>query len=82
MGPMKGASMRGKRGDQIVVDGTHLGEPAREGQILEVRGDPDDEHYLVRWDDTGHETLFYPGPTSHTLKPGGKRRSGTTETAP
>jgi hypothetical protein len=25
------------------------------------------EHYMVRWDDNGHETLFFAGPTSHVL---------------
>ena len=33
------------------------------------------EHYIVRWDDTGHESLFYPGPTSHALH----TRTGSAE---
>jgi hypothetical protein len=32
-----------------------------------VRVDDGREHYVIRWDDTGHETLFFPGPTSHVL---------------
>ena len=54
-------------GDELVVDSLHAGEAPRKGEILEVRVDDRREHYLIRWDDTGHETLFFPGPTSHVL---------------
>jgi hypothetical protein len=59
--------MQSEVGDELVVDSLHIGEPARKGEILEVRADDGREHYMVRWDDTGHETLFFPGPTSHVL---------------
>ncbi|MGD9750196.1 MAG: DUF1918 domain-containing protein [Acidimicrobiia bacterium] len=57
-------------GDQLVVDGVHLTEPARKGEILEVL-DPESDapHYRVRWDD-GRVTIFYPGSTSHAVHPG------------
>ena len=58
-------------GDEIIVDPIRTGEPARKGEILEVKGDPGHEHYLVRWDDNGHETVFFPGSTSHAIHPGG-----------
>lgn len=54
-------------GDELIVDSLHVGEPARKGEILEVRVDHGRTHYMIRWDDTGHETLFFPGPTSHVL---------------
>jgi hypothetical protein len=41
-----------------------------------VRVDRGHEHYIVRWDDNGHESLFYPGPTSHVLH----TRTGSAET--
>jgi hypothetical protein len=47
-------------GDQIVIHGHRLGEPARTGEILEVLAAAGNEHYRVRWDD-GREALFYPG---------------------
>jgi Domain of unknown function (DUF1918) len=60
--------MQSEIGDELVVGGLHVGEPPREGEILEVRVDNGREHYVIRWDDTGHETLFFPGPTSHVLR--------------
>jgi Domain of unknown function (DUF1918) len=60
--------MQPEVGDEFVVDSLHVNEPARKGEILEVRIDDSGEHYVIRWDDTGHETLFFPGPTSHVLR--------------
>jgi hypothetical protein len=53
--------MHAKPGDQIVVKGHHIGEPDRKGEVLEARGPDSSGPYLVRWDDTGHVTLLYPG---------------------
>ena len=39
----------------------------REGEVLEVLSAGGVVHYHVRWDD-GHETLFYPGSTTHTVR--------------
>ncbi len=54
-----GKESRAEAGDVIVIEGHHLGESRRTGEILEVLGEPGYEHYLVRWDD-GRETVFYP----------------------
>jgi hypothetical protein len=48
-------------GDRIIVRGHHVGQPVRACQVLEVRGSGGGAPYLVRWDDIGHETLFFPG---------------------
>ena len=48
-------------GDRIVIKGHRVGEPERDGQILEVHGDDGAPPYVVRWDDDGHEVLFFPG---------------------
>jgi hypothetical protein len=48
-------------GDQLVVHSTHVGEPVREGEILEVHGPEGGPPFLVRWSDTGHEALIFPG---------------------
>jgi hypothetical protein len=47
-------------GERMVIMGHHVGEPDRNAEIIEVRpgGGPP---YMVRWDDTGHEALFFPG---------------------
>jgi Domain of unknown function (DUF1918) len=44
-------------GDLVVVHGHRLGESSRTGQILEVLGTPEHEHYRVQWED-GHESVF------------------------
>ena len=54
--------MQAMVGDRIVIKGHHIGEPDRDGEVLEVRGSGGAPPYLVRWGDTGHETLFFPGP--------------------
>jgi Domain of unknown function (DUF1918) len=61
--------MDAKIGDEIVVDGVHTGDEPREGEILEVLTAGDVVHYLVRWDD-GHESIFYPSSTAHTVRVG------------
>ena len=48
-------------GDKIVIKGHHLGEPDRDCVVLEVRGQDGGPPYRVRWGDTGHESLFFPG---------------------
>ena len=45
-------------GDSIEARGVH-GEPARRGQIVELLGDGEHEHYRVRWDER-HESILYP----------------------
>jgi len=53
--------MQAHPGDQVVVKGHHIGDPDRKGQVLEARGPDFTAPFLVRWDDTGHETLLFPG---------------------
>lgn len=49
-------------GDQLLVHSRHVGGPVRDGEILEVHHPDGSPPYLVRWSDTGHETLVFPGP--------------------
>ena len=58
--------MHAKPGDEIVVDAVNLGDPKREGEILEVTTRGGVTHYQVRWDD-GHESMFFPGSTTHVV---------------
>ena len=53
--------MQAHKGDQLVIKGHHVDDPVRKGEVLEARGPDDTQPFLVRWDDTGHKTLFYPG---------------------
>jgi len=52
-------------GDRIIVASATLSAPARDGEILDVRGSNGEPPYLVRWSDTGRESLFFPGPDVH-----------------
>jgi hypothetical protein len=56
--------MRAAIGDRIVVMGRHVGDPNRQGVILAVEGQDGSPPYRVRWDATGHEGVFFPGPDS------------------
>ncbi len=51
--------MPGTAGDRIIVESQKVGQPPREGVILEVVESPTGPRYTVRWDD-GHETTFWP----------------------
>ena len=58
--------MTGKVGDEFVIEGHHVGEPERKGEILEVLTDGDVTRFRVRWDD-GVEGIFYPGVDAHII---------------
>jgi hypothetical protein len=53
--------MRANVGDRIVIKGHRVGEHDRDCEVLEVHGTDGGAPYLVRWGDTGHESLFFPG---------------------
>jgi uncharacterized protein DUF1918 len=48
--------MPAKQGDQIVIDTTTLDALRRQGEVIEVIGQGDREHYRIRWED-GHESV-------------------------
>ncbi len=53
--------MQARAGDQVVVKGHRIGEADRKGEVLEARGPDSSGPFLVRWDDSGHATLLFPG---------------------
>jgi hypothetical protein len=53
--------MRANVGDRIIISGHHVGEPERDCEVLEVRGEDGAPPYVVRWGDTGHTAYFFPG---------------------
>ncbi|HEU5484821.1 MAG TPA: dsRBD fold-containing protein [Microlunatus sp.] len=69
--------MRASVGDRMVVAGAVLGAPVRDGEIVEVRDRDGGPPFLVRWSDTGRESLFFPGPDSHV-----DHHTSTAETEP
>ncbi len=54
--------MKASVGDRIVIAAPTLGQPVRDGEVLEVRGSGGTPPYLVQWSDDGRQTLFFPGP--------------------
>ena len=53
-------------GDEIVVDGRHINDPPRRGEIVEIMTSDGREHYRVRWLD-GSDSLFFPGSDAHVV---------------
>ena len=62
--------MRGRVGDRIIVESEQVGQPPREGEILEVIEGATGARYCVRWSD-GHESVFTPAVGSATVVPKG-----------
>lgn len=54
--------MKAAIGDRILVRSLHIDEPVRDGEIVEVHSADGSPPYVVRWSDTGHVALFFPGP--------------------
>lgn len=53
--------MNARVGDHVLVKSSTVGRPPRGGEILKVLSADGTPPYLVRWSDTGHEALYYPG---------------------
>jgi hypothetical protein len=65
--------MIGKIGDRIVIESEKVGQPAREGEILEVTESSYGATYLVRWDD-GHESSLRPAAGSARIVSTSRKR--------
>lgn len=53
--------LRARVGDRLVIRRHHVGEPDREAEILEIRGEGGRPPYVVRWADDGRVGYFLPG---------------------
>ncbi|MER7281892.1 DUF1918 domain-containing protein [Dactylosporangium sp. NPDC000244] len=63
-------------GDKLIEEGTRVGDHRRIGVITEVRRDDGTPPYKVRWLDTGHEALVFPGPDARIETAGASDRPG------
>ncbi|HKF15685.1 MAG TPA: DUF1918 domain-containing protein [Candidatus Dormibacteraeota bacterium] len=72
-----GRKMEVKVGDRIGVESKRVGQPMREGVILEVLSSASSIHYRVRWAD-GHESVFFPSAGSLSIIPGGEERQASS----
>ena len=59
--PPWAGGLRAEPGDRLVIRGHEIGEVERDAEVLEANGTDGGAPFLVRWEDTGHETLLYPG---------------------
>lgn len=57
--------MHASVGDRLVVRSQHVDGPVRDAEILEVLHAGGEPPYRVRWSDTGHEALVFPGPDAY-----------------
>ena len=58
--------MKATAGDWLMVEGNHLSDPKRHGQILEVHSTDGSPPYLVRWKDDPYSVdLFDQFHTTH-----------------
>ena len=59
--------MHASTGDRIVIESRYVGQPRRQGEVIEVApGSGGPEHYRVRWDD-GHESTYFPSSDCHVV---------------
>jgi hypothetical protein len=65
--------MTGKIGDRVVLESERVGQPIREGEILEVIQGTTSVRYRVRWAD-GHESVFTPSVGSAQIIPAKKSK--------
>lgn len=68
-------------GDELIIDGHRVGEAARHGEVVEVRGADGGPPYVVRWDESGRTTLLFPGPDCRVKHLGEGTDTGTTSDA-
>ena len=53
--------MHASVGDRIIIKGHRVDEPDRDCEVLAVPDPDGGSPYRVRWGDSGHEALFFPG---------------------
>jgi hypothetical protein len=63
-------------GDEIIVEGTKVGQGRRRGQVTEVLTGLRGEYYRVRWED-GRETVFFPSSDARVVTDGDRESLGS-----
>lgn len=65
--------MKGSVGDRLILESERVGQPNREGEILDLRPVGDVVRYRVRWAD-GHESTIMPTAGSVRIVSTGKTK--------
>jgi uncharacterized protein DUF1918/uncharacterized protein DUF1876 len=68
--------MKAAVGDRIAIMSRHLDEAVREGEIVGVNGADGGPPYVVRWLDTGHVGVLFPGPDARVVHSESKAQAG------
>jgi hypothetical protein len=68
--------MSASPGDRLVIRGHYVGEPVRDGEIVEILGEDGGPPYVVCWSDNGHVSRIYPGSDAYVehLRPAREAR--------
>jgi hypothetical protein len=74
--------MKANIGDRLIMEGTHVGDRRRIGVIIETRHDDGTPPYTVRWLDSGHEALVFPGPDARIEPAGGATEDANESASP
>ena len=65
--------LRARAGDRLVIRGHRVGEPERDGEVLEALGEEGTAPFRVCWSDTGAETLLFPGSDAYVERLAARR---------
>ena len=63
--------MFAKVGDRILVRGHRMGQPDRHCVVLEVQHEHGEPPYVVQWDDSDRQDLYFPGSDATVVSSGG-----------
>ncbi|MFI5034622.1 MAG: DUF1918 domain-containing protein [Acidimicrobiales bacterium] len=64
--------MFAKVGDRIVVRGHRMGQVDRRCLVLEVRDEHGEPPYVVQWDGSDHQDIYFPGSDATVISDEGK----------
>lgn len=59
--------MKAHVGDKVMIRGHSVGRHERQGRVVEVRGAEGEGPFVIEWDDTEGEHLFWPGSDAEVL---------------
>ena len=74
-------AMKASEGDRLVLASSVVDGAVRDGTIVAVRGPDGTPPYMVRWHDTGEESMVFPGPDAHVEHGGARGHVGATSSA-
>lgn len=61
--------LHARPGDHLVIRSNKVGQPDREAEVLEVRGEGGQPPYVVRWSDDGRVGYLLPGSDAFVRRP-------------